>query len=399
MLMAQKLSGFSPAEGDKLRKTLVKKSVEKLDAIYKERQDAREKFIKGAKAVSNVSEEIATNLWEEIDFFAQYGFNKSHAVAYAIDSYYAAWLHTHYETDWLSTILETEKADPSKMAKAISEVKSYGYKFSPIDVNYSGDEWYYSPELKAFVPPLSSLKGTGDKATEEIMEHRPYRNLDELLFTADGEWKHSKMNKASFGSLCKMEAFGSLEDMKSGHIANHRQLYDLIIGHYDTLKRGRYGITDAAKRKLEKAGQTPELIVDKLLSEILQDASDWSRTQKISNQFELSSNSSDELLYPSDLMDKLKQQEVPSALTLSEGKAIAWFCIMDGFEVKKTKNNKNFIKAKVSDNEGNMANLKIWGDMDTSDLAYTIWMAEVNMQADWGLSTNSFKMKRVTAFD
>jgi hypothetical protein len=98
-------------------------------------------------------------------------------------------------------------------------------------------------------------------------------------------------------------------------------------------------------------------------------------------------------------MDKLKQQEVPSALTLSEGKAIAWFCIMDGFEVKKTKNNKNFIKAKVSDNEGNMANLKIWGDMDTSDLAYTIWMAEVNMQADWGLSTNSFKMKRVTAFD
>lgn len=399
MLLAQKLAGFSPAEGDKLRKTLVKKSVEKLDAIYKERQDAREKFIKGAKAVSGVSEEIATNLWEEIDFFAQYGFNKSHAVAYAIDSYYAAWLHTHYETDWLSTILETEKADPGKMAKAISEVKSYGYKFSPIDVNYSGDEWYYSPELKAFVPPLSSLKGTGDKATEEIMEHRPYRNLDELLFTADGEWKHSKMNKASFGSLCKMEAFGSLEDMKSGHIANHRQLYDLIIGHYDTLKRGRYGITDAAKRKLEKAGQTPELIVDKLLSEILQDASDWSRTQKISNQFELSSNSSDELLYPSDLMDKLKQQEVPSALTLPEGKAIAWFCVMDGFEVKKTKNNKNFIKAKVSDNEGNVANLKIWGDMDTSDLAYTIWMAEVNMQTDWGLSTNSFKMKRVTAFD
>lgn len=77
MLMAQDLAGFSPAEGDKLRKTLVKKSVEKLDAIYKERQDARDKFIKGAKNVSNISEDIATSLWEEIDFFAQYGFNKS----------------------------------------------------------------------------------------------------------------------------------------------------------------------------------------------------------------------------------------------------------------------------------------------------------------------------------
>ncbi len=399
MLMSQKLSGFSPAEGDKLRKTLVKKSVEKLDAIYKERQDAREKFIKGAKAVSNVSEDVAVGLWEEIDFFAQYGFNKSHAVAYAIDSYYAAWLHTHYETDWLSTILETEKTDPVKMAKAISEVKSYGYKFSQIDVNYSGDEWYYSKDLKAFVPPLSSLKGTGDKAVEEIMKYRPYNNLNELLYDDNGEWKHSKMNKASFTSLCKMEAFGSLEEMRSGHIANHRQLYDLIIGHYDVLKKGKYGITEAARRKIEKKGEVAPLIIDVLLSEILQDASDWTRTQKISNQFELSSNSSDELLYPPELIDKLKEQGTPSALTLSEGKAVAWFCVMNDFEVKKTKNNKSFTKALISDNEGNVARIKIWGDLDTTDFIYTIWIAEVNMQADWGLSTNAFKMKRVTSFD
>jgi len=399
MLLAQKLAGFSPAEGDKLRKTLVKKSVEKLDAIYKERQDAREKFIKGAKAVSNVAESVAVNLWEEIDFFAQYGFNKSHAVAYAIDSYYAAWLHTHYETDWLSTILETEKGDPSKMAKAISEVKSYGYKFNQIDINYSGDEWYYSNELQAFVPPLSSLKGTGDKAVEEIMKNRPYRNLDELLFDEDGEWKHSKMNKASFSSLCKMEAFGSLEEMKSGRILNHKQLYQLIIENYDTVRKGRYGITDAAKRKLEKAGQVAELVIDKLLAQILQDSSDWTRTEKISNQFDLSSNSSDELLYPPELINKLRFENVPSALTVSEGKHIAWFCIMNDYEIKKTKNNKNFVKAAITDNEGNTARIKIWGDIDESDFAYTIWIAEVTMQKDWGLSTNSFKMKRVTAYD
>jgi len=285
------------------------------------------------------------------------------------------------------------------MAKAISEVKSYGYKFNQIDINYSGDEWYYSNELQAFVPPLSSLKGTGDKAVEEIMKNRPYRNLDELLFDEDGEWKHSKMNKASFSSLCKMEAFGSLEEMKSGRILNHKQLYQLIIENYDTVRKGRYGITDAAKRKLEKAGQVAELVIDKLLAQILQDSSDWTRTEKISNQFDLSSNSSDELLYPPELINKLRFENVPSALTVSEGKHIAWFCIMNDYEIKKTKNNKNFVKAAITDNEGNTARIKIWGDIDESDFAYTIWIAEVTMQKDWGLSTNSFKMKRVTAYD
>ena len=399
MLLAQKLAGFSPAEGDKLRKTLVKKSVEKLDAIYKERQDAREKFIKGAKEVSNISNEIATNLWEEIDFFAQYGFNKSHAVAYAIDSYYSAWLHTHYETDWLSTILESEKGSPNGMGKAIKEIKSYGFKFNPIDINYSGEEWYYSDELKAFVPPLSSIKGTGDKATDEIMELRPYRNLDDLLFNEDGEWKHSKMNKASFNALCKMEAFGSLEEMKNGRIKNHKQLYKLIIDNYDTLHRGRYGITDAAFRKMEKKGEKPELIIDKLLQEILQDDSDWTRIEKINNQFSLSSDVQEDLLYPSELMDKLEKKNIPSALTMPEGKGIAWVCIMNDIKVKKTKNGKDFMTVSVTDNEGNIGRMKIWGVMNENEIAYTLWIAEMTMQKDWGLSTNISKMKRLTAFD
>ena len=400
MLLAQKLAGFSPAEGDKLRKTLVKKSVEKLDAIYKERQDAREKFIKGAKAVSGVATESAISLWEEIDFFAQYGFNKSHAVAYAIDSYYSAWLHTHYETDWLSTILESEKGSPDGMGKAIKEIKSYGYKFSSIDINYSGNDWYYSDELKAFVPPLSSIKGTGDKAVDEIMLNRPYKNLDDLLFNKEGEWKHSKMNKASFNALCKMEAFGSLEEMKKGLVVNHKQLYKLIIDNYDTLHRGRYGITDAAKRKLEKAGQVPQLIIEKLLQEILQDDTDWTRIEKINNQFELSSDVQEDLLYPSEMISKLEQKEIPSALTLPEcSKVIAWFCVLNDFKVKKTKNGKDFITATIADNEGNTNKIKIWGSLDTKDLAYTLWLGEVSMQTDWGLSTNAGKMRRLTAFE
>ena len=94
MLLAQKLAGFTPGESDKLRKTLVKKSLDTLDGKASERELAKEKFVKGARKLHDIDEKITTALWETIEAFSVYGFNKSHAIAYAIDSYYSAWLHT-----------------------------------------------------------------------------------------------------------------------------------------------------------------------------------------------------------------------------------------------------------------------------------------------------------------
>ena len=115
MLLAQKLGGFTPAESDKLRKTLVKKSLDTMGKKGGEREEARVKFITGAKEINGVPEHVSQELWERIEFFSVYGFNKSHAVAYAIGSYYAGWLHTYYETDWLATILQSENGNPKKV--------------------------------------------------------------------------------------------------------------------------------------------------------------------------------------------------------------------------------------------------------------------------------------------
>src|SRR6056300_1491706 len=70
--------------------------------------------------------------------------SNSHAVAYAIDSYYAAWLHTYYETDWLATVLQSENNNPKALTKAISEIKAMDYDIAPPDINYSGYEWSWS---------------------------------------------------------------------------------------------------------------------------------------------------------------------------------------------------------------------------------------------------------------
>jgi len=144
MLLAQKVAGFSPGESDKMRKTLVKKSLDTADKKGGERAVLREKFVEGAKRLHGLPEKMMHELFDKIEFFSLYGFNKSHSVAYALDSYYAAWLHTHYEKEWLATILQSENSNPDALAKAISEIKTIGYAFSKIDINYSGKEWQYS---------------------------------------------------------------------------------------------------------------------------------------------------------------------------------------------------------------------------------------------------------------
>ena len=100
MTLAVELAGFTPGESDKLRKTLVKKSLDTMGNKGGEREIARNKFVEGAYNLHGIDRSITQALWETIEAFSVYGFNKSHAVAYAIDSYYAAWLHTHYEKEW-----------------------------------------------------------------------------------------------------------------------------------------------------------------------------------------------------------------------------------------------------------------------------------------------------------
>ena len=80
--------------------------------------------------------------------------------------------------------------------KTISEIRSYGYKFDKSDINYSGNVWEYNDEIDAFVPPLSSVKGVGKIAMNEIIEKRPFSCIKEFLYDDNGKWRFSKVNKS-----------------------------------------------------------------------------------------------------------------------------------------------------------------------------------------------------------
>jgi DNA polymerase-3 subunit alpha len=396
MSLAVELAGFNPGESDQMRKTLVKKSLDTLDKKGGEKAMLREKFVKGAKEIHGISEDITNALFDKIEFFSLYGFNKSHSVAYAIDSYYAAWLHTHYEKDWLATILQSANSNPKELTKVIGEIKSLGYKFSKIDINYSGKEWQFSEKADAFVPPITSAKGIGSTAVDEIMENRPYKNLKEMLYDAEGNWRHSKVNKTALSALCKIEALESLEDFQGGSVRHHRQLLLALTEdkNYETLRKGIYGLTAAQLKKLAKEGIDPLPVIDVLLEEQASTV-DWTRDEKISMAYDLTSTADVDLLFPPDIMKKLLEKGVQSLHDVQPGSdGIGWFLVTE-VNLKKTKNGKAFYRCKAIDNDSRQGWIRIWGNPTESIDPYTLWVGQASNDPSWGFSTSIFKLRKV----
>lgn len=392
MILAQKLSGFSPGESDKLRKTLVKKSLDTLDAKAQERVIAKKKFVEGGQELHDIPRHEMEELWEQMRFFSLYGFNKAHAVAYAIDSYYAAWLYTYHPHEWLATVLQSENGNAKGQAKTIAEIKMLGYKILQPDVNLAGMEWVYSEKGGGFVPPLSAIKGVGVTSAREIIKHRPYRSLKDLLYVG-GEWYHSKMNKTSFSSLCKVEAFGSLRELQDGTINHHRQLHAMLIDNYDKLRKGRKGMSKTQVKRFEKKNhRAPPDILD-VLREATVDLEDWDRRSKIEFNYDLQKTAPLDLLFPDGLVEKLVRLNIPSAIELGDAKGVAWFFVTE-CTVKKTKTGKDFLSIRISDHNNETGTLRIWGASKPLT-PYSIWMGQIKGDKSWGPSTGLYKIKQI----
>lgn len=404
MLLAEKLAGFTPGEADQLRKTLVKKSLDTLSKKSSEKEEAMQKFVEGAKRIHGVSEKVTVPLWETIEGFSLYGFNKSHSVSYAIDSYYAAWLHTHFETDWLSTILESATGNPDELAKTISEIKEIGYKFSPADINYSGLQWEYSEQAGAFVPPLTSLKGVGDTAVKEVMENRPYLCLDNLFWNDEGEWRHSKLNRTGLISLTKTGALFSLREFRDGTLKHHKTVHDLIDENYEVLRKGRMGMTPTAIKRATKKGEPVIPLLDRLLPEYVQ-REDWTRIERVKHALDLTSMYDIDLLIPPYLRRKFDAASVPSLTRLAEKTSqsdddehLAWFCALI-VNKKTTKKGKPYLQI-IALNADGKHNVKVWSPIAGEEIEpFSIWMASVKNGGEWGFSTFGTKMRRVTVAD
>ncbi len=205
MRVANVLGGFSMAQADKLRKAMGKKK-EKLMA------EMRVKFLEGAEK-NGVNKKVAENIFDKMAEFAKYGFNKSHATAYAYLAYQTAYLKTEYPVYYVAALLKNEadkgSAGQDNIVKYINMAKRIGIKVLPPDINESGVSFTVVDDSTIRFG-LSAIKNVGEKAVESIIQTRKemghFRNISELLFEVDSK----AINKRILEALTKAGALDSL---------------------------------------------------------------------------------------------------------------------------------------------------------------------------------------------
>lgn len=196
MQIAQIIANYTLGGADLLRRAMGKK---KAEAMAKQRSI----FVKGA-AENNISEEKANEIFDLMEKFAAYGFNKSHSAAYAQISYYTAWLKVHHTCAFMAALLTSEMGNQEKLLKYISCCKDRGVDVLPPSVNYS--QRSFSAKDGKIVFGLGGIKNVGDEAIQEIVNGRKngeYKSLYDLCTRVNMR----KVTKRVLESLIKGGAF------------------------------------------------------------------------------------------------------------------------------------------------------------------------------------------------
>lgn len=167
------LAGLTNSEGY----AFIKGSAKKDPKLF---QSMKQRFIDGASRKANPK--IALEVWEQMEPFQGYAFNKSHSVGYAYESYKTAYLKAHHPTEFIAARLsvETRRRNFEDVAKYKKDAeKHFGFTFEPVDINKSKLDWSIEGEKILRTPIL--VKGVGIKAAEDIVLHQPYTGKDLLL--------------------------------------------------------------------------------------------------------------------------------------------------------------------------------------------------------------------------
>ncbi|MFA5250252.1 MAG: DNA polymerase III subunit alpha [Parachlamydiales bacterium] len=162
MQIASLLAGYSLGEGDVLRRAMGKKD-------RQEMEKQREKFVLGCRN-NKISQEAAVSIFDKIEKFASYGFNKSHATAYAYLSYATAYFKANFPKEWMAALMTCDRDDLTKVAKFISEAKELGISILPPDINEASAEFTVTSDGIRFA--MSGIKGMGGGVVEAICRER-----------------------------------------------------------------------------------------------------------------------------------------------------------------------------------------------------------------------------------
>jgi DNA polymerase III subunit alpha len=183
MQAAQILAGFTLGAADLLRRAMGKKKAEEM-------AKQRAIFVKGCKEKNQIPERKANEIFDLLEKFAGYGFNKSHAAAYAVVAYQTAYLKANYPVEFFCAMMTNDMADTAKLAQYIAEARNFSIEVLGPDVNESLVHFAPAREGKAIRFGLAAIKGVGEAAVEAILKSRKevgtFKSLAELCEHVDG---------------------------------------------------------------------------------------------------------------------------------------------------------------------------------------------------------------------
>ncbi|MFC1663612.1 DNA polymerase III subunit alpha [Patescibacteria group bacterium] len=238
MKIAQELAGFTLSEADILRKAIGKK-------IRNLLMSQKEKFIEGMKK-NQIREDVAQKIWNWVEPFASYSFNRSHATGYATIAYQTAYLKAHFPTEFMAALLTSERNDIERIGFLIGECKKMGLEVLAPDINESFTYFGVVPKKNQIRFGLSAIKNVGLNIVEKIVEERKakgiYLSIEDFISRVDSK----DLNKKSLESLIKTGAFDKMAE-RNKLLFNLENLLECSRETQRIKANGQVGLFDGMK--------------------------------------------------------------------------------------------------------------------------------------------------------
>ena len=261
MQIANRLASFSLGEADILRRAMGKKKKEEMAA-------QRAKFMAGC-AANKIPEKKGERIFNLMEEFAGYGFNKSHSCAYALLAYRTAYLKTHYPVEFMAALLTSEAGNSEKVVKYINEARGMSISILPPDVNES--DLYFTPVGESIRFGLAAIKNVGENTARAIRESRlssgEFRSLYDFCERVDSRF----LNKRVFESLIKSGALDSLGPREAMLVSVDEALAALQRASR-TRESGQHGLFGTATAPASEPFE-------------LQEAAPWSEEERLASEY------------------------------------------------------------------------------------------------------------------
>ena len=230
MQIARELAHYTLGGADMLRRAMGKKKPEEM-------AKEREKFTSGAVA-NQIDESIATYVFDLMEKFAGYGFNKSHSAAYALVAYQTAWLKTHYPAEFMAAVLSSDMDNTDKVVILIEECRQMKLTVLPPTINISNYRFTANAQSH-IVYGLGAIKGVGEAAIEDIIKERNSNGAFLDLYDLCKRVDLRKVNRRVLDALVKAGAFDEFSPNRASHLAELPTALRVAEHHDKLLKSGQ----------------------------------------------------------------------------------------------------------------------------------------------------------------